>query len=53
LVELPLIILSAAAVFASGTVFGVTGFGFVIVASPILVSYLDPTAGRARAHHPG
>ena len=43
MIELQLIIISAVAVFASGVINGVTGFGFVIVAAPILTSYLDPT----------
>ncbi len=41
--DLPLILLSAAAVFASGVVQGATGFGFVIIAGPVLATYLEPT----------
>lgn len=41
--ELPLIIAAAVAVFVSGTVYGVTGFGFVIVAAPILTIFLEPS----------
>ena len=42
-IDLPLLLLSALAVFASATVQGATGFGFVIVAAPVLTSYLAPT----------
>jgi uncharacterized membrane protein YfcA len=42
MIDLPLVLLSAAAVFAAGLVQGVTGFGFVIVAAPVLTIYLDP-----------
>ena len=41
--DLPLILLSAAAVFLSGVVQGATGFGFVIIAAPVLATYLEPT----------
>ena len=43
MVDLPLILLSAAAVFVSGVVQGATGFGFVIIAGPVLATYLEPT----------
>ena len=36
-------LLSAAAVFVSGVVQGATGFGFVIIAAPVLATYLEPT----------
>ena len=41
--DLPLILLSAAAVFVSSVVQGATGFGFVIIAGPVLATYLEPT----------
>ncbi len=41
--DVPLILLSAAAVFVSGVVQGATGFGFVIIAGPVLATYLEPT----------
>ncbi len=41
--DLPLILLSAAAVFVSSIVQGATGFGFVIIAAPVLATYLEPT----------
>jgi uncharacterized membrane protein YfcA len=43
MVDVPLILLSAAAIFAAALVQGVTGFGFVIVAAPVLTIYLEPT----------
>jgi uncharacterized membrane protein YfcA len=43
MVPVPLLALSALAVFVSGTVQGATGFGFVILAAPILTAYLAPT----------
>ena len=36
MISLPLLVLSALAMFASATVQGATGFGFVIVAAPVL-----------------
>ncbi len=39
----PIFALSAVAVFAAALVQGVTGFGFVIVAAPMLTIYLEPT----------
>ena len=39
----PVFALSAVAVFAAALVQGVTGFGFVIVAAPVLTIYLEPT----------
>jgi uncharacterized membrane protein YfcA len=42
-ISLPLLVLSALAMFASATVQGATGFGFVIVAAPVLTIYLAPT----------
>ncbi len=41
--DLPLILVSAAAVFVSSVVQGATGFGFVIIAAPVLATYLEPT----------
>lgn len=43
MVDVPLILVSAVAVFAAALVQGVTGFGFVIVAAPVLTIYLEPT----------
>lgn len=43
MVPVPLIALSALAVFVSGTMQGATGFGFVILAAPIMTAYLAPT----------
>ena len=40
--DLPLLAASAATVLAAGLVQGATGFGFVIVAAPIMAVYLDP-----------
>ena len=42
-ISLPLLLLAATAVFTSATVQGATGFGFVIVAAPVLTSFLAPT----------
>ena len=39
----PLLVLAATAVFTSAMVQGATGFGFVIVAAPVLTSFLAPT----------
>ena len=36
-------LLSASAVFVSSIVQGATGFGFVIIAAPVLATYLEPT----------
>ncbi len=41
--DLPLILLSAAAVFVSSGVQGAPGFGVVIIAAPVLATYLEPT----------
>ena len=43
MVDIPIIFVSAVAVFAAALVQGVTGFGFVIVAAPVLTIYLEPT----------
>ena len=43
MLPVPLIALSALAVFVAGTVQGATGFGFVILAAPILMVYRTPT----------
>lgn len=43
MVELSVILISAAALFAAALVQGVTGFGFFIVAAPVLTLYLEPT----------
>ena len=43
MVDMPVIVVSAVAVFAAALVQGVTGFGFVIVAAPVLTIYLEPT----------
>ena len=43
MLDLPVFALSAVAVFAAALVQGVTGFGFVIVAAPVLTIYLEPT----------
>ena len=43
MVDVPVILVSAVAVFAAALVQGVTGFGFVIVAAPVLTIYLEPT----------
>ena len=43
MLDLPVIAVSAVAVFAAALVQGVTGFGFVIVAAPVLTIYLAPT----------
>jgi uncharacterized membrane protein YfcA len=42
LVEFPLIIVSAFVLFAAGLLASVTGFGFFLVAVPILTVYLEP-----------
>ncbi len=42
MVELPIVFASAVVVFFAAVVQGATGFGFVIVAAPILASYIDP-----------
>jgi len=42
-ISLPLLLLAGTAVFASATIQGATGFGFVIVAAPVLTSFLAPT----------
>ena len=43
MISLPLLLVAAATLFASGTVQGATGFGFVILAAPVLTSFLAPT----------
>ena len=42
-ISLSLLLIAALAVFASATIQGATGFGFVIVAAPVLTSFLSPT----------
>ena len=36
MIDVPFILISAAVIFAAALVQGVTGFGFVIVAAPVL-----------------
>ena len=43
MISLPLFFVAAIAMFASATVQGATGFGFVIVAAPVLTSFMAPT----------
>ena len=43
MVDMPVIVVFAVAVFAAALVQGTTGFGFVIVAAPVLTIYLLPT----------
>ena len=43
MISLPLLLLAATAVFTAATVQGATGYGFVIVAAPVLTSFLAPT----------
>lgn len=43
MISLPLFLAAAFAMFASATVQGATGFGFVIVAAPVLTSFMAPT----------
>jgi uncharacterized membrane protein YfcA len=43
MISIPLFIAAALAMFASATVQGATGFGFVIVAAPVLTSFMAPT----------
>ncbi|MDA1173998.1 MAG: sulfite exporter TauE/SafE family protein [Chloroflexi bacterium] len=43
MISVPLFLVAALAMFASATVQGATGFGFVIVAAPVLTSFMAPT----------
>ena len=43
MIDMPVIVVSGVAVFAAALVQGVQGFGFVIVAAPVLAIYLEPT----------
>ena len=42
-ISLPLLLLSAFVVFGAGTIQGATGFGFVIVAAPVVTIYIAPS----------
>jgi uncharacterized membrane protein YfcA len=43
MISIPPFLVAALAMFASATVQGATGFGFVIVAAPVLTSFMAPT----------
>ena len=42
MVDLPLVIASAVAIFVAALVQGLTGFGFVMLAAPIMTAFIEP-----------
>ena len=42
MVDLPLVIVSALAIFVAALVQGLTGFGFVMLAAPIMTAFIEP-----------